>query len=130
MIRFLFIWMLLLGTLMPSFAEAATPFSEKAAKLSGITAVRMAGSMERLRIVLDANKEVDYSVMVLANPSRVVVDLHGAWLSPNVARETVIQPPDRGPPEGALRRLAGGDLQQDCVQLRGSPSPEALHPQG
>ena len=43
MIRFLFIWMLLLGTLMPSFAEAATPFSEKAAKLSGITAVRMAG---------------------------------------------------------------------------------------
>ncbi len=91
MIRFLFIWMLLLGTLMPSFAEAATPFSEKAAKLSGITAVRMAGSMERLRIVLDANKEVDYSVMVLANPSRVVVDLHGAWLSPNVARETVIE---------------------------------------
>lgn len=91
MIRFLFIWMLLLGTLMPSFAEAATPFSEKAVKLSGITAVRMAGSMERLRIVLDANKEVDYSVMVLANPSRVVVDLHGAWLSPNVARETVIE---------------------------------------
>ena len=91
MIRFLFIWMLLLGTLMPSFAEAATPFSEKAAKLSGITAVRMAGSMERLRIVLDANKEVDYSVMVLANPSRVVVDLHGAWLSPNVARETVVE---------------------------------------
>ena len=91
MIRFLFIWMLLLGTLMPSFAEAATPFSEKAAKLSGITAVRMAGSMERLRIVLDANKEVDYSVMVLTNPSRVVVDLHGAWLSPNVARETVIE---------------------------------------
>ncbi len=91
MIRFLFIWMLLLGTLIPSFAEAATPFSEKAAKLSGITAVRMAGSMERLRIVLDANKEVDYSVMVLSNPSRVVVDLHGAWLSPNVARETVIE---------------------------------------
>lgn len=91
MIRFLFIWILLLGTLIPSFAEAATPFSEKAAKLSGITAVRMAGSMERLRIVLDANKEVDYSVMVLSNPSRVVVDLHGAWLSPNVARETVIE---------------------------------------
>ncbi len=91
MARFLFIWMFLLGTLAPSFVEAATPFSEKAAKLSGVTAVRMAGSMERLRIVLDANKEVDYSVMVLANPSRVVVDLHGAWLSPNVARETAIE---------------------------------------
>ena len=91
MVRFIFIWMFLLGTLLPSFAEAATPFSEKAAKLAGITAVRMAGSMERLRIVLDANKEVDYSVMALSNPSRVVVDLHGAWLSPNVARETVIE---------------------------------------
>lgn len=91
MIRILFTLLFLIGTVLPSFAEAATPFSEKAAKLAGITAVRMAGSMERLRIVLDANKEVDYSTMVLSNPSRVVVDLHGAWLSPNVARETVIE---------------------------------------
>lgn len=91
MVRILFMLFLLLGAMLPQPAEAATPFSEKAAKLSGITAVRMAGSMERLRIVLDANKEVDYSVMVLSNPSRVVVDLHGAWLSPNVARETVIE---------------------------------------
>ena len=91
MIRIIFTLLFLIGTVLPSFAEAATPFSEKAAKLAGITAVRMAGSMERLRIVLDANKEVDYSTMVLSNPSRVVVDLHGAWLSPNVARETVIE---------------------------------------
>ena len=91
MVRILCMVLLLIGTFLPQAAEAATPFSEKAAKLSGITAVRMAGSMERLRIVLDANKEVDYSVMVLANPSRVVVDLHGAWLSPNVARETVLE---------------------------------------
>lgn len=91
MVRILFMLFFLLGVMLPQPAEAATPFSEKAAKLSGITAVRMAGSMERLRIVLDANKEVDYSVMVLSNPSRVVVDLHGAWLSPNVARETVLE---------------------------------------
>ena len=92
MVRIVLTLLFLLGTIFPSFAEAApTPFSEKAAKLAGITAVRMAGSMERLRIVLDANKEVDYSVMVLSNPSRVVVDLHGAWLSPNVARETAIE---------------------------------------
>ena len=92
MARIIFTLLFLLGTVLPSFAEAApTPFSEKAAKLAGVTAVRMAGSMERLRIVLDANKEVDYSVMALSNPSRVVVDLHGAWLSPNVARETVIE---------------------------------------
>ena len=32
MIRFLFIWMLLLGTLMTSFAEAATPFYEQYAE--------------------------------------------------------------------------------------------------
>ena len=91
MVRIIFMLFFLLGAMLPQPAEAATPFSEKAAKLSGITAVRMAGSMERLRIVLDANKEVDYSVMVLSNPSRVVVDLHGAWLSPNVARETVLE---------------------------------------
>ena len=61
MVRILFLLLFLLGTMAPSFAAAApTPFSEKAAKLAGITAVRMAGSMERLRIVLDANKEVDY----------------------------------------------------------------------
>ena len=91
MIRILCMLLCLLGAMLSQPAEAATPFSEKAAKLSGVTAVRMAGSMERLRIVLDANKEVDYAVMVLSNPSRVVVDLHGAWLSPNVARETVIE---------------------------------------
>lgn len=91
MVRFLCMLLLLIGTFLPHSVEAAPSFSEKAAKLSGITAVRMAGSMERLRIVLDANKEVDYSVMVLANPSRVVVDLHGAWLSPNIARETAIE---------------------------------------
>ena len=91
MVRIIFMLLCLLGAMLPQPAGAATPFSEKAAKLSGITAVRMAGSMERLRIVLDANKEVDYSIMVLSNPSRVVVDLHGAWLSPNVARETVIE---------------------------------------
>ena len=91
MVRFLFIFMLLFGTLLPSFVQAATPFSEKAAKLSAISAVRMAGSMERLRIVLDASKEVDYSVMMLSNPSRVVVDLHGAWITPSVSRETVIE---------------------------------------
>ena len=91
MIRIICMLLCLLGAMLSQSAEAATPFSEKAAKLSGVTAVRMAGSMERLRIVLDANKEVDYAVMVLSNPSRVVVDLHGAWLSPNVARETVIE---------------------------------------
>ena len=91
MIRIICMLLCLLGAMLSQPAEAATPFSEKAAKLSGVTAVRMAGSMERLRIVLDANKEVDYAVMVLSNPSRVVVDLHGAWLSPNVARETVIE---------------------------------------
>ena len=91
MVRFLCMLLLFLGSFLPHAAEAAPSFSEKAAKLSGITAVRMAGSMERLRIVLDANKEVDYSVMALANPSRVVVDLHGAWLSPNVARETALE---------------------------------------
>ena len=91
MFRIIIMMLLLLGAMLPQPSEAATPFSEKAAKLSGITAVRMAGSMERLRIVLDANKEVDYSVMTLSNPSRVAVDLHGAWLSPSIARETVIE---------------------------------------
>ena len=91
MVRILFMILFLLGAMLPQPAEAATPFSEKAAKLSAISAVRMAGSMERLRIVLDASKEVDYSVMTLSNPSRVVVDLHGAWITPSVSRETVIE---------------------------------------
>ena len=92
MIRILCMLLCLLGAMLSQPAEAATPFSEKAAKLSGVTAVRMAGSMERLRIVLDANKEVDYAVMVLSNPSRVVVDLHGAWLLINMyKRRRLIQ---------------------------------------
>ncbi len=90
MVRFLIMLLVLMGMMFPRFSAEAAPFSEKAASLARISAVRMGGSMERLRIVLDANKEVDYSVMVLSNPSRVVVNLHGAWLSPEVARETVI----------------------------------------
>ena len=71
----------------------AVAFSDKAAKLSAVTGLRVGVSEDRVRIVVDTNREVDYSVMVLSDPSRVVVDLSGAWISSNVLKERIIDSP-------------------------------------
>ncbi len=57
-----------------------------AAPLTEIKNVRVHTDKDKVRIVVDADGEVDYRSMTLAAPGRVVVDLSGARLSPSVAK--------------------------------------------
>ena len=80
MIRTICLWIALLLTFLPLRPVLAAPARTPAV----VTAVRMGASPERLRIVVDTDTEVDYSTMVLSDPGRVVIDLHGA--TPHVFR--------------------------------------------
>lgn len=70
-----------------SFSAEASPFGERVEGLTEITGVRVSNSQDKTRIVVDAKAPVTYRTMVLKNPGRVVVDIKGAWLSPQVKRE-------------------------------------------
>lgn len=76
--------MMMVFLLAPS-AEAAN-----LADMGQITGIRMNTENDKTRIVVDATKEVNYETMVLENPRRVVVDLHGAYLSPDVNKSRII----------------------------------------
>ena len=55
-----------------------------------INKLRISSNKDKVRIVVDANKEVDYQSFALSSPDRVVVDLSDATLSKNVQRELTI----------------------------------------
>lgn len=74
-----------------STAFAASDFNSRAAGMAEIKSVRVHASGDKVRIVVDADKEVDYKTMVLKQPGRIVVDLSGAWLSPKAAKDQSIQ---------------------------------------
>lgn len=69
------------------FSAEASPFGERVEGLTEIMGVRVSNSQDKTRIVVDAKAPVTYRTMVLKNPGRVVVDIKGAWLSPQVKRE-------------------------------------------
>ena len=52
--------------------------------------VRISKNDDKVRIVVDADKEVDYQVFALESPNRVVIDLSDAVLDKDVSRETNI----------------------------------------
>ncbi len=75
-------------------AEAKpSDFGERVAEFGEVTAVRIGRTDEHLRLVIDATKEIDYSTIVLSNPSRIVINLSGAWLSKDVPREQNVDSP-------------------------------------
>ena len=57
-----------------------------AASLSRVENVRYAVNGDTLRIVVDMTKEFEYKEFYVENPSRLVVDIEGASLSPNVTK--------------------------------------------
>ena len=90
MIRFLCRILVLMTGLLWPFAAQASAFGEQVADMAEVKAVRIGASSDHVRIVVDATKELKYSTMALSNPGRIVINLSGAWLSPEVSRETVI----------------------------------------
>ena len=86
--RWLFFFVFAAGAFFLSFLA---PPTAQAASLAQIKNVRVHADKEKVRIVVDADGEVDYKSMTLASPGRVVVDLSGARLSPSVAKSQKIE---------------------------------------
>ncbi|MFA6849049.1 MAG: N-acetylmuramoyl-L-alanine amidase [Selenomonadaceae bacterium] len=85
-ICFFMIWSMFLS---PTMAEAASLDNSVAGKAE-VKGIRVHVNGDKVRIVVDTTGEVGYETIVLSNPTRVVVNLSEAWLSPNVARATDI----------------------------------------
>lgn len=86
--RWLFFFVFAAGAFFLSFPAFPTA---QAAPLAQIKNVRVHADKEKVRIVVDADGEVDYKSMTLASPGRVVVDLSDARLSPSVAKSREIE---------------------------------------
>ena len=86
--RWLFFFVFAVGAVFLSFLA---PPTAQAASLAQIKNVRVHADKEKVRIVVDADGEVDYKSMTLASPGRVVVDISGARLSPSVAKSQKIE---------------------------------------
>lgn len=61
-------------------AEAA--FGDRAKDMAKITGIRIGRMNGNVRIVVDSDRPVSYRQRVLANPTRVVVDVQNAWIVP------------------------------------------------
>ncbi len=61
--------------------------------MAEVTGVRISTHDGMTRIVVDADKPVKIKTMTLANPTRVVADIQGAWLSGKVKRDTSVSGP-------------------------------------
>ena len=71
-----------------SAVHAAEPtFSERKANLAEVSAIRVGYGSGTVRLVVDVTKKVDFAESYAENPSRVIIDLKDAWLSPTVAKE-------------------------------------------
>lgn len=81
--------LLLAGIFMvlPMQTVGAANFSERASHMGEVTSLRVNAEADKVRIVADVTKEVDYETSVVENPQRIVVDLHGAWLGPEVIKK-------------------------------------------
>ena len=86
--RWLFFFVFAAGAFFLSFPAFPTA---QAAPLAQIKNVRVHADKEKVRIVVDADGEVDYKSMTLASPGRVIVDVSGARLSPSVAKSREIE---------------------------------------
>ena len=65
-------------------------FITASASLAKISAIRISSTNDKVRLVADANKEVDYESFGLSSPNRIVIDLKGAWLSPSVKKDFTV----------------------------------------
>lgn len=89
MIRVLIIILALISTGGPMVSAASTGAGNIAP--AQVNALRVGNDADRLRLVVDIDNEVDYDTMVLANPGRIVVNLHNARLGTEVVRDRVLK---------------------------------------
>lgn len=74
----------------PALGSAAG-FSDRVGSMVKVAGVRVyTNGDSKVRIVLDTSKAAQYKTLVLSNPTRIAVDIKGAWLSPAVAKDTPV----------------------------------------
>ena len=91
----LLIWMLLALAIFP-LQVSASDFGDRVSGMAEVTGVRISNHSDKLRIVVDANKDVSFKKIVLSSPDRVVVDLPNAWLSPKAKQDMDLSSPFAG----------------------------------
>ena len=86
---------LLVAVLGFSFAanSAEAAFSDRAKDLTKISGVRIGKTDGNVRIVIDSDLPVSYKQSVLANPTRIVVDVQNAWITPEAKQNTAVDSP-------------------------------------
>jgi len=87
--KIFFFLSLLIFIVFPVIGQAAS-FGDRVNTMSKIEQIRISTADEKVRIVLDASKPVSYKTFVLSNPNRVAIDIKGAWLSPDIIKETLV----------------------------------------
>ena len=80
--------LIMMALLMCQAGVLASDFGDRVKDMAAVTEVRVSKQDSKVRIVVEADKEVEFKKMVLSNPERVVVDLPNAWLSPKAAMDT------------------------------------------
>lgn len=83
------VWCFVFG-LMPAACLAAD-FSQRVSGLAKVEGVRVyTNGDSKVRVVLDTSKKAEYRTFVLSSPTRIAVDIKGAWLSPKVNKATPV----------------------------------------
>ena len=82
----------MLGVLLPAgMADAA--FSDRTKDMAKITGIRIGRTEGNVRIVVDSDHPVTYRQFVLANPTRVVLDVQNAWIMPEAKKNVQVDSP-------------------------------------
>jgi len=92
---FLLVAVVLVSVLGITFAahSAEAAFSDRAKEMAKITGVRIGKTDGNVRIVIDSDRPVSYQQSVLANPTRIVVDVQNAWIAPEAKKNTAVDSP-------------------------------------
>lgn len=83
-----------------------------------VNKVRMGAGVGNIRIVFDASKKIEYKVFLLDKPKRLVVDIIGASVNPQIEKSAyngeVVHNMRVGSPDGAVTRIVF-DLKKPAI---------------
>ena len=87
MLKKIFLSLLVLLSFSVTAEAAEESFKERAATMSEVQNIRFSYGSGTVRIVVDMTKETEFKEFYAENPSRLVLDIKNAWLSPKAPRE-------------------------------------------
>ena len=93
MILFFFTWMIGITLVFSAAGTGEAAFRDRAEGMAKLIEIRIGQTDGNIRIVVDTDRPVSYTQTVLANPARIIVDVHNAWLSPDMKKNMTISSP-------------------------------------